>query len=219
MLLQEREAARESYFADQGEDITLRRYEVRRRILMVARHRFARFGYELVSLEDIASSADLDWDDLPLFFRSKRALLDAILDEGWEDLLSRTESIAATSLTAYSTMLGMLALMCGILQKDEDLFRLMLLEGRRPDPDGGHFAFSSGYQRFMQVCRDLVLRGQRDGSFRSSFHPHVATSMVIGAFEGMLRDRLVAGQERDTTPYTGSYMMTALDALMSSLKS
>jgi hypothetical protein len=29
----------------------------------------------------------------------------------------------------------------------------------------------------------------------------------------------VAGQERDTTPYTGSYMMTALDALMSSLKS
>lgn len=199
-------------------EITLRRFAVRRRVLALAKRRFARQGYDHVSLQEVASGADLHWDDFFQYFRTKESLLNAILEDGWKELLPRLKDIAANSITVHSALLGMLALMTGLLQKDEDLVRLLLLEGRRPDLAGGELVFSNGYRRFLQAIRDLVAQGQRDGSFRPSLHPHVAASILVGALEGMLRDRLVAGQARGTTPYNGGYLMSAFDALVSSLK-
>jgi AcrR family transcriptional regulator len=203
--------------SERGE-ITIRRFAVRRRILAVAKHRFARFGYAHVSLKDVASSADLDWDDFLRYFHDKDTLLTAILDDGWKDVLPRVKELASSSASAHSALLGVFAFMTGILQKDEDLVRLMSLEGRRPDPANSEMGFTTGYHGFMQVFRELVVRGQRDGSFRSVYHPQVAASMLVGAFEGMLRDRLVAEQERSITPYRGSDLMAAFDALVTSLK-
>ena len=132
--------------------------------------------------------------------------------------MPRLSGIAANSISAHSALLGIFAMLNGMLNQDEDLVRLLLLEGRSPDPDGGGLGFTSGYRRFLQLCRDLVLRGQRDGSFRARHHAQVAASMLVGAFEGMLRDRVVAMQERGASVYTGAYLMSALDALINSLK-
>lgn len=66
--------------ADADLETTLRRMAVRRRILAVAKHRFARFGYEHVSMQDVARGADVDWQDFLLYFEDKPSLLTAILD-------------------------------------------------------------------------------------------------------------------------------------------
>lgn len=217
MLLDERTSVTDPWVTD-GVDITVRRFAVRRRILAVAKHRFARFGYEQVLLQQVADSADLDWDEFLAYFRDKDQLFTAVLDEGWKDLLPRLREIASRSITAHSAMLGIFALMANTLQKDEDFIRLLLVEGRRPSPSSGELNLTIGYRRFLNLCRELVAIGQRDGSFSSSCHPQVAASMLVGALEGMLRDRLVAEQERSITPYNGSYLMSAFDALVSALK-
>lgn len=217
MLLEDREPTGPPTNGDQ--EITVRTLAVRRRIMAVAKRRFAESGYENVSLQSIAIGADLDWDDFFLHFHDKYSLFTAILDDAWKDLLPRLKSLASTSITAHSAILGVLSLMSSTLQRDHDLARLLLLEGRGPKPEGGEIGFTRGYRRYMQICRDLVHQGQKDGSFRPTLHPHVAASMLMGAFEGMLRDRLVAEQERHTTPYTGTYVMPAFDALLWSLKS
>ena len=218
MLLDERAMDASKRLADDGGEITIRRFERRRRLMASAKRMFARLGYDHMSVQGIALAADLDWQENASHFHDKRGLLAAVLEDGWKGLLSRLTDIASNSITAHSAILGMLAYMAGALQKDEDLARLLLLEGRQPDPHGGGMAFSIGYRRFAQLFRDQVARGQRDGSFRPSSHPQVAASMLLGAFDGMLRDRIVAAQERSTTPYTGAELMSSFDALVSSLK-
>lgn len=215
MLLDDRHLVSAS---DGAGEITIRRYAVRRRILVVAKQRFAHSGYERVSLEDVAYGADMEWDDFLHYYRDKQTMLTAILDDGWGDVLPRLKEIAASSITAHSAILSVFAFMTNVLHEDEDLLRLMLFEGRRPNTEAGEVASSDGYRRFVQLHRDLVTRGQRDGSFRPTYHPHVAASMLVGALEGMLRDRLVAAQERSNTPYNGTYLMQAFDALVTSLK-
>ena len=199
-------------------DITIRRYAVCRRILTVAKQRLARYGYEQLTLRQVAQDVDLEWGDFVIYFRDKNSLLTAILDDAWEDMLPRMKETASTSITAHSALLGLFALITNTLHKDEDLARLLLFEGRRPNPAAGELGLSNGYRRFVQLCRELVARGQRDGSFRPTYHAEVAASMLVGAMEGMLRDRLIAGQERTTTPYNGTYLMQAFDALVTSLK-
>ncbi|HEY3644877.1 MAG TPA: TetR/AcrR family transcriptional regulator [Gammaproteobacteria bacterium] len=218
MLLEGRQATPEAHFAEEGLDTTIRRFQMRRRILDVAKHRFARAGYDQVSLEDVAYGVDLDWEEFRKHFRDKAELLTAILDDGWKDLLPRLSDAASASSSAHSAILGVFALLSSALHKDEDLMRLFLLEGRRPELRHGELGLSDGYRRFLQLCRDLVLRGQRDGSFRARHHPQVAASMLVGAFEGMLRDRLLAAQEHRDTAYAGPYLMSAFDALVSALK-
>jgi TetR/AcrR family transcriptional repressor of mexJK operon len=201
-----------------GKEIHIRDAALRRRMLAVAKHRFARFGYDGVSLDDIARSADVSRAELLLSFDDKRGLLTAILEDGWESINPRLADIAVNSVTARAAVLAMLALMMKLMQSDEDLVRLLLFEGRRPDPESSEVSFSRGYRRFMQVCVDVVAHGQRDGSFRPSLHPQVTASILIGAIEGVMRDRLVAEQESSITPYTGIYLMSGFDALVSSLK-
>ena len=218
MLFEARAAAAGPPDTDVGRDTTIRRYAVRRNILTAAKQRFARRGYEHVTLQQIARDAGMDWRDFVVYFRDKRALLTAVLDDAWDDLLPRLNDIMSGSITAHSALLSMFAFMTNALHKDEELGCLLLFEGRRSNPEAGEIGLSGGYHRFMQVCRDLVARGQRDGSFRSTYHPSVAASMLVGALEGMLRDRLIATQERSTTPYNGTYLMQAFDALVTSLK-
>lgn len=218
MLLDDRAALTGPPLTDDPGEITIRRFERRRHILAMAKRRFARAGYDQVSLQGLAVAADMDWEDFAVHFRDKRGLLAALLEDGWKELLPRLADIASNSITAHSAILGILAYMAGCLQKDEDLARLLLLEGRQPAPQGGELGFSMGYRRFTQLLREQLARGQRDGSFRPGFHPHVAVSMLLGAFEGMLRDRIIAAQQRSSTPYSGAELMSAFDGLILALK-
>lgn len=197
---------------------TLRLLAIRRRIVSVAKHKMARFGYDAVTLNDIAHSADVPWPEFRVHFEDKPTLIAAILDQGWNSLIPRVLELALRSPNARSGLLSILALMTKMVQEDEGFMRLVLMEGYYPDPETSELRFSTGYRRFMQICRDLIVRGQKEFSVRADFHPDVIASMVVGALQGMLRDRLKAEQEDSVTPYTGTYLMSAYDALISGLK-
>jgi len=196
----------------------IRDASIRRRILVVAKHRFARFGFEETSLDDIARSSDISETELRAHFDNKRNILTASLNEGWGPLNLRFAGIARNSLRARDAMLSMLAFTANLMEQDEDFVRLFLFEGRRPDAESSEISLSYGYRRFMQICAEIVIRGQKDGSFKQSLHPQVVASMLVGAIEGMIRDRLVAEQTGSITPYNGTYLMSAFDALVSSLQ-
>ncbi len=192
--------------------------EVRRRILRVAKQRFARFSYDGVTLASIARGADVPLAELLLHFDSKLTLLLAVFDEGWASINLRFADIVITSVTARDAMLSMLAVMTHILEKDLDLARLLLFEGRRPNPVTGQIMLSKGYRELVRLCVELAVRGQKDGSFRNAFQPRVIATLLIGAAESLLRDRIIAEQEEDATPYSGAQMLAAYDALVSFLK-
>jgi hypothetical protein len=65
---------------------------------------------------------------------------------------------------------------------------------------------------------EVALRGQRDGSFKASYPPRMIASVMVGAVENLMRDRLVARQEQETAPYTGAQVFSAFEAMISNLR-
>ena len=66
---------------------------------------------------------------------------------------------------------------------------LFLFEGRRVR--GNDVALSKGFLKFHELLRELIRRGQSDGSFRNDISADVLASALLGAGEGMMRDRMI----------------------------
>lgn len=198
-------------------DNDARHAAVRRLILESAKHLFARFGYEGTTIGAIAHAIDLPPEVVLAHFDDKLDILMAVFDEGWTAINHRLQDIVISSVDARHATLSMFAVMMKILDRDEDLARLLLFEGRRPHPKTGEIMLSPGYRWFFRLCMDLVVRGQKDGSFRVTYHPRIIASMVTGAVESLMRDRLLAEQEGSSTLLSGAQLMSAFDGLVSNL--
>src|SRR5580658_7192941 len=64
----------------------------RERILLSAKHLFARNGYENTSTVAIAREAGTSESQLMKHFGSKQGLLSAILDRGWAAIIQRVQA-------------------------------------------------------------------------------------------------------------------------------
>lgn len=194
-----------------------RQLNVNQEILEVAKHLFARYGYEGTSLAAIAHGAGINLEELSDHFSDKPGILTAIFEEGWAGINERLQDIVINSINAREATLSMLAVMMRILDRDGDLARLLLFESRRPHPGTGEIMLSQGYRWFARLCVELAVRGQKDGSFRASFNPRAIASMLCGALEGLMRDRYLAEEQGHTVPLNGTELMTAFDALVTYL--
>lgn len=190
----------------------------RRRIMAVAKRRFARFSYDGTTMAGVARAAGVPFGELLAQFHDKLALLTAVFDEGWESINLRLADIVITSVSAKDAALSMSAVMTRVLERDEDLARLLLFEGRRLHPDSGEIMVSKGYRRFTELCAEIAARGQRDGSFTQACHPRVIASMLVGAMENLQQDRLIAEQAGTAGPYEGGRIASAVEVLVSSLR-
>lgn len=189
----------------------------RRRLLMVAKHLFARFGYDNTGLADIANHADASANEL-LSVDSKLELLTEILNAGWAEINAHLTDIGIESMSARRAIMAILAVFSHTVDRDEDFARLLLFDGCHPHPDTGEIVIPEGYRRFVGFCAALAGRGQDDGSFNDTLHPRVITSVLVGAAEGLMRDRLIAQQDDGFNPYSESQLLSAFDALVSYLK-
>ena len=75
---------------------------------------------------------------------------------------------------------------------DPEVAFLFLFEGRRLRGPDHEIVLSKGFLEFTELIRALIHRGQRDGSFPPEFSDAAMASAVMGAAEGMIRDRLIA---------------------------
>jgi len=201
-----------------GRAMSARQAEIRRDILLTAKHQFARFGFDGTTLTDIARGVDISPAEMLLHFEDKLSILMAVFEESWTSINPRLQDIVITSVSARQAVLSMLAVMMNILERDEDFARLLLFESRRVDTRSGKIMVSKGYRWFTRLCTELVMRGQKDGSFSRDYDPRVIVSILTGAVENLMRDRILAYQDRATVPITGAQFISAFDALVSYMK-
>lgn len=194
------------------------RLVMRRTIMSVAKRRFARFSYDGTSLSTIARGSGINTSELLRHFDGKLSILLAVLEEGWASINPRLTDIVVTSVNAREAMLSMLSVMMRVLEREEDLARLLLFEARRPNPETGELVLSRGYRRFVELVTEVALRGQRDGSFKVGYQPKMIASVMVGAVENLMRDRLVARQEHDPAPYSSVNVFKAFEAMISNLR-
>jgi TetR/AcrR family transcriptional regulator, repressor for uid operon len=173
----------------------------RDRILLSAKHLFAKDGYDNTSTAAIARTAGTSESQLMKHFGSKEGLLEAIFDTGWasmaymfraiHDLHSPTEKLEV-----------MLEMILTNLERDPELRDLMLLEGRRIRKEGHMILLTKGYLQFVGVIDAILTEMRANGELRTDIHNDAIRSGLNAIFEGMLRDLVMAQRMGFPADYT-----------------
>jgi AcrR family transcriptional regulator len=164
------------------------------RIREAAKSLFAEQGYERTSTAAICRRAGTSESQLIKHFQNKLGVLEAVFQSAWGQV-NPAIRLATESISSPRQKFDMLIEMTlNFLNKDEDLLRLFLLEGRRIRDDGKQVVLVPGFLEFVGIA-DGVLR-QLDEEGELAVHPQALRSALMGAIEGMLRDRMLARSMR-----------------------
>ena len=188
------------------------------RLLLAAKELFARNGYERTSTAAIARRAETSESQLMRHFGGKRGLLNAIFDRGWSVLNVQIDRRRVKAADPVSAMQSVLTSVIEALHRDEDLAYLLLFEGRRVREAGLKIELSQGFQQFLAMLHELIRHAQDAGAVSRRISTVAVASALMGAAEGMIRDRLLAKLAGQPQPFSRNQIVAVFDHLLQSMK-
>jgi AcrR family transcriptional regulator len=184
------------------------------RILQAGRDLFAEDGYENATTSAIARRAGTSESQLIKHFGSKEGLLEGIFDRAWQRMAEGVRHVQEAPLEPLDKLRGLTELMIAALEGDKQLRTLMLLEGRRIRKHGHMVMMTRGFQQVLSVLDGLLRNLQEAGRLKPGLHPQAVRSALIGAFEGLLRDQLLAERASFPASYDGAELRAAFKAVL-----
>jgi len=188
----------------------------RDRILLSAKHLFARNGYENTSTVAIAREAGTSESQLMKHFGSKQGLLAAIFDRGWANIIERVHATHSAS-SASDRLVSMLDAMILGVESDQELKELAALEARRVRKDNRDVLISRGYQQFAEILHRALTEMRDQGQIRLDLNLDAVRSAIMGMAEALLRDQVVAKRSELRADYSSADIRKLLDILIPSL--
>ena len=189
----------------------------RGRLLGAGKSLFARLGYEQTSTAAIAREAGSSESQLIRYFGGKAGLLEAIFNESWTGLNEEIAKHVTEAEHGRDAILRILGLMIEAFSRDHETAFLFLFEGRRIRGQGHEVVLSKGFRQFYELVGSLIQRGQADGSFRNDVSHGVLGSAMLGAAEGMIRDRVIAERVGRPNPFDDVELQKTFVALVNGL--
>jgi AcrR family transcriptional regulator len=184
------------------------------RILQAGRELFAGDGYENTTTSAIARKAGTSESQLIKHFGSKEGLLAAIYDQAWQRMSRGLRHIQESAGSPFEKLRDLTELMLGALERDREISTLMLLEGRRIRKHGHLVLLTSGFQQVLGVVDGLLQEMRELGLLRQDLNPQAVRSAMLGAFEGLLRDQLLAERADYPARYDAVELRTVFRAVL-----
>lgn len=166
----------------------------REQIVDAARAEFARHGYHGASIDLIIARAGIARATFYAYFKSKREVFDAALDELIEVVYRSLPPIVPQQPVVPQALKNLERIIEALID-DVDLARIILMEGHGPDTEVrekvGRFQ-----ERLVRYAEDTLRLGQtlslvRDGDVR------VMAACLIGAIKEALHQHVVGIRSRD----------------------
>ena len=180
----------------------------RERLITAGKRLFSRLGYEQTSTSAIAREAGSSESQLIRYFGSKAGLLEAIFNDSWTEVNSR--------ISEEDTILDILRIVIDAFGNDRDMAVLFLFEGRRIR--GNEVLLSRGFLQFYQTLQSVIRRGQEEGSFRGDIDRVVLAAALLGAAEGMIRDRVLMERRGEEHPFDDAVIAKTFEAILAGVK-
>lgn len=189
----------------------------RARLLNAGKTLFAKNGYEQTSTAAIARESGSSESQLIRYFGGKAGLLEAIFNESWSAIGDGVEEQLAGAAHGRDAIIRLLSVMIQAFNRDHDIAFLFMFEGRRMRGGSHEVALSKGFVKFLQVVDMLIERGRQDGSFRTDIEPKILCSAMLGAAEGMIRDRVLAERNHQDNPFDDESVLRTFTAMVNGL--
>jgi len=161
--------------------------ERRRQIIEAAKAVFADSGYHGASIHAIIERAQIARGTFYLYFESKAAVFDSILDQAMADLRARLHRIEVTDPAAPPPQVQLRDQVVATLEyivNDRPLATLLLSAGHTPDVDA-----SERLDLFFTEVRDLLRRaletGMEIGLVRKC-QPELVAAAMLGMTRGVI---------------------------------
>lgn len=184
------------------------------RILQSARRLFATDGYENATTSAIARTAGTSESQLIKHFGNKEGLLEAIFDHAWQRMSAGIGPALAPLSSPGERLVALTELMITSLEGDKELRTLMLLEGRRIRKHGHMVVLTRGFLEVLGAVDGLLSQMLAAGELRPDLNLEAVRSALIGAFEGLLRDQLLAERIDFPAGFDGKELRTAFRAVL-----
>ncbi len=183
------------------------------RILMAAKHLFARSGYENTSTVAIAREAGTSESQLMKHFGSKQGLLGAIFDRGWAGISERL-TVAQSNTSPADRLFAVLEAVAIQLEQDQELKDLMMLESHRVRKDNTDVLMSHGFRKFTHLVDGILTEMRNEGLIRADVNLEAVRAAYVGMVEGLLRDQVVAKRSAFNANYNLQDVRKVLEVLV-----
>lgn len=184
------------------------------RILQSARRLFSTDGYENATTSAIARMAGTSESQLIKHFGSKEGLLEAIFDHSWQRMGAGIGQALEQLASPREKLVALTELMISALEKDKELQTLMLLEGRRIRKHGHMVMLTRGFLGLLEAVDGLLSQMLAVGELRPGLNVEAVRSALVGAFEGLLRDQLLAERVDYPARFDGRELRAAFRAVL-----
>jgi AcrR family transcriptional regulator len=184
------------------------------RILQSARRLFATDGYENATTAAIARTAGTSESQLIKHFGSKEGLLEAIFDHSWQRMSAGIGQALEPLSAPRERLVALTELMITALERDKELRTLMLLEGRRIRKHGHMVVLTRGFLGVLGAVDGLLSEMLAAGELRPGLNVEAVRSALVGAFEGLLRDQLLAERVDFPAHFDGKELRAAFLAVL-----
>lgn len=163
----------------------------RERLLAAAKALFSAKGFDNASTVAIARAAQTSESQLVKHFGGKEGLLEAIFEQGWAQVAARVPRPNPETPPA-ERLRGLLEAVVLALDDDPELQELLLLGGRHVRKEGSLVMLTGGFMNFVRGIDATLNAMKAAGQLRPEMNVEAARSALMGMFEGMLRDRVLA---------------------------
>ena len=157
-------------------------FNTRTKILDVARRRFARLGFEKSTTADIARTTGLSEGTVFQHFGTKMGLLEAVMDQYYDTLISESGQIIETTSDPLDRLTSLLTHYALQLDDQWDLIRAFNQLGRY-----GRDAFVIRFDDHNRAYTALYLTQframQAEGVIRADIRPEFSRDLLLGGLE------------------------------------
>ncbi|MFF0609329.1 TetR/AcrR family transcriptional regulator [Nocardia tengchongensis] len=162
--------------------------QARTKIIEVAFEHFARFGYRGSSLARIAAEAEISQSGLLHHFRTKQALLQAVLaTRDLRDMAITGIKVDELASMDFDALLSFFEDVVRHNVTNRSMIRLAHLSAAEADgPDHPAYEWATGRQRFLRSLIETALeRDVAAGVVRPDVDTRAMTGLVIAAMDGL----------------------------------
>lgn len=188
----------------------------RERLRDAAKSLFAERGYEATSTAAICRVAGTSQSQLIKHFTSKQGLLEAIFAHAWAQVNPAIQLAIENIPSPKDRLRTLVDMTLSFLTKDRELHTLFLLEGRRLRGDGHMVVLVPEYLDFVRMLDGILKEMAAKGELSADIHPQAFRSALMGAVEGMLRDRLLSRPSHMPASYLEADVRAVFSRILSS---
>jgi AcrR family transcriptional regulator len=168
-------------------DADRQKVERRRQILDAAKAVFAEAGYHGASINAIIERAQIARGTFYLYFESKSAVFDSILDQAMGELRARIQRIEVDDPSAPPPQVQLreqLVATVDYIVEDRALATLLMKAGHTPDADA-----AQRLGQFFADVRALIIRALEAGleiGLVRKCHPDLVAAALLGSVRGVI---------------------------------